>query len=328
MVRNRVLIKLACTAVMSAAVFTLLGLARRAGANVRPEILYSTKDLPEHGITLIAPSDAAFDGLFRKLPSRYTADEALRAFTVFVENRSPSTVVAYALDWELTDSAGQTKGQISGSVGATLLMEHYQTAPLGDGMTIPPGSAPPAFFESPGPQMREPAPGGGTAGEARSSLGNQEGGALAAPANTHREALRLELARHLAARRESTVAITVSLDGAFLDDGSFVGPDTSGFFEKIKANCDARRDLYTSFLANVAREQRRDAALDHLRKLSDPMSAENTALAKSSGQDYVAAARMMYARELVRLWDLQGPDKAIELIRSRVEKPWAQLRKQ
>ncbi len=37
--------------------------------------------------------------------------------------------------------------------------------------------------------------------------------------------------------------ITVSLDGAFFDDGSFIGPNTTDFFSHVKAQLDARQDI-------------------------------------------------------------------------------------
>jgi hypothetical protein len=53
------------------------------------------------------------------------------------------------------------------------------------------------------------------------------------------------------AKLQGTVSVTVSLDGAFLDDGAFIGPDNSGFFSKVVAQHDARRGLYTKLLTTA-----------------------------------------------------------------------------
>ena len=65
--------------------------------------------------------------------------------------------------------------------------------------------------------------------------------------------------------------ITVSIDGIFFDDGTFVGADTLGFFDRLKGQVEAKRSLRNfiseSLAANKAASEiyaeiERMAALD------------------------------------------------------------------
>jgi len=52
--------------------------------------------------------------------------------------------------------------------------------------------------------------------------------------------------------------VSAALDGAFFEDGSFVGPDRSRFFDKFESELNASQDV-TAYIANNS-----DQGLDHV----------------------------------------------------------------
>ena len=47
----------------------------------------------------------------------------------------------------------------------------------------------------------------------------------------------------LAEAQAACPTMTVTLDGVFFDDGTFIGPDTNDFFAKVKAQMDVRHEV-------------------------------------------------------------------------------------
>jgi len=50
-----------------------------------------------------------------------------------------------------------------------------------------------------------------------------------------------------------SVKVIVSIDGVLFADGTFVGPDSQGYFGSLKAEIDARRDLVEEIASGVER---------------------------------------------------------------------------
>ena len=69
------------------------------------------KDLPEHSLTIIGPSDPYFDALLsahlKGEPNEVI--DRLKPFSFFVENKSKQTVVAYMVQWCFTMPDGITQ---------------------------------------------------------------------------------------------------------------------------------------------------------------------------------------------------------------------------
>src|SRR6266404_1059707 len=66
---------------------------------------FNVKDFPEHGISLIAPSDATIGNLMVKLvkPSSTSIDDS---YSVFLKNAGSHAVVGYSIKWECFDDRG------------------------------------------------------------------------------------------------------------------------------------------------------------------------------------------------------------------------------
>ncbi len=138
-----------------------------------------------------------------------------------------------------------------------------------------------------------------------SSIGSSEEGGLdlsVKPSDRARSAL-LKLSN-----------VTVSVDGAFFDDGRFVGPNTSHYFERVKAEVDAKSDL----LAKIADADKKPNGADHIFETLQtggdqdqfPTYVEATPEAQ---YEYYSKA---YAREILAMKSAYGKDKVVAHVRS------------
>src|SRR6267154_3042870 len=199
-------------------------------------VRFNVKDLRESGLEIISPVDPSFDGLisshFNNKPSSQL--EAMKPFAVFLSNLSNKPLVAYVLKWEMTRANGTPTTTFSSFGQPGVLLGYGTNFPDVPGATliIAPGSA--RLFSVSSPIDPAGAVGmGGVAFGSKSSDGFE-------PSVKPLERANNEL-------RKMT-NITVSLDAAMFADGTFVGPNTSRYYERLKAEIDAKKDL----LARIA----------------------------------------------------------------------------
>lgn len=125
-----------------------------------------------------------------------------------------------------------------------------------------------------------------------------------------------------------TSSLTVTLDGAFFEDGSFVGPDTSEFFENTKAVITARRDILKWFVDSVLRRERMggnpETVFSELEALVKKMPQPTS---KGSPDDFYKNERLGVAQEMLRMRDRIGATKVISLKKSELESKWPVLHK-
>jgi hypothetical protein len=110
-------------------------------------IQINVKDLPEHHLELIAPTDPAFierlvDALADK--GAHPLAEELKRYCVLFENKGTKVVVGYRVKWEITRADGTVSVQQAGGLNAGALMgkrqEGPETPPADDEFVLKPGS--------------------------------------------------------------------------------------------------------------------------------------------------------------------------------------------
>lgn len=87
----------------------------------------------------------------------------------------------------------------------------------------------------------------------------------------------------LASQLTNSQSLTVSLDAAIFDDGTLVGPDSAGLFDRLQAQIDAQDHLVRDAIRGVGVGKRVDQVLDELTVIGNqPMVAitENSSGAK------------------------------------------------
>lgn len=302
-------------------------------------IRLNVKDLPEYGLRIIPPNDASFEMGLASSTLPNIPPELIKASSVFVKNTSDKSAVAYMLRWELAYADGKTVCHDQGFSSPPFLMEAWGTGEhiRHQGNNINQNSS--RFFTLISPESAE-----------LKSIKGYTGAAMdqsKPPQDLDQQFSQEKVVNALSKELQDITSITVSIDGVFFDDGTYVGPDHTNFFARFKADYDARYDLYNEILNKVQSKERNDKVFGYVESLSRGQQiklqstksitsdinsknlTDNKDLAKLSAlitREY-SDRKKTYAREIIRHSQRVGIEKAIETIRSRIAKPWAPLRK-
>jgi hypothetical protein len=192
---------------------------------VHAQVSMNATGLPDKGLILIGPADPGFE---EKATSALNGRkdfnfETLKPYSVILHNTSQKTVVAYSLRWEYPAPKGQIGiwDQSFGQGSRLLDGGKRKTNALDDkrGPTIDPG------------EWKLVTPKSYIGAESRVTSDAQ---AADQGYRTYLESV---------ANRLGSGGLSVTLDGAFFEDGTFVGPDRAGYFDIFKADVTARHDL-------------------------------------------------------------------------------------
>jgi hypothetical protein len=273
------------------------------------------KDQPKHNLRLIGPSDPSFDERLRrelKGESNEVVD-TLKPFSVFLENKGARTVVAYLIQWCFTKPDGSNEYYRKGVVNPQALMDGENVSPdlrRQSGQVEPDSAIFLSLLSTAG------------SGILRREASPQE-------VEDFKEGKRLDQRSSLqrfGAQAEKFGEITVSIDAAFFEDGTFVGPDTTHFFDQTQAVIDAKRDFLNELAAGLSNSGRsRDSLYARLRETA--IQPSDSIDSSSTPADYYNYFKKLSASEFLRMKDVQGEDGAIEMALRLMNKSWATLRK-
>jgi hypothetical protein len=260
------------------------------------------KDLPEHGLRIIGSSDPSYDRMVAVLSRNgpNSALEAVKPYSVFVLNNTNRSVVACSLKWEMLKADGTITTRTTGFVTTWRLM--HQDAPGStDGSAIEPDSN---WFFAPS---------------------NIEVEALRDSQDPLKERFKSDYLNRLIAELSQSTNITVSLDGAFFDDGTFVGYDEDQFFVQVRGLRDARRDLFDEIQNDVEQKKSVAEVLRHVEALAT--QPEVRLRQTSTPSDHYNNAKRKVAEEILRMKSRAGDAKALEFVFSQPRTPRVELKK-
>jgi hypothetical protein len=274
-----------------------------------------SKDLPSEGLLIIRPSDPSFDAKYAKEMVGKPLDVAdrLRPFSVFLQNSSDHTIVAYMIKWCFIRENGPNECYQNSFAVTEALMEGRLPRGMADDVRQPtvifPGSA----------RLMSLISGGGTGTFVVPST-SEEAEKMRQGVRPNRKALLerayLELGKF--------ADVTVAIDGVFFDDGTFVGDNSSGFFERISAQIKARRDFLDD-LNSRSRNKTNDELQAFAASIAgQPATHPNS---KSTPNEYYNYWRTLYAQEVLSSCQVMGNEKALRMALSSIEKPWRVLTK-
>lgn len=266
----------------------------------------SVKDLHEHGVRIISPTDPSFDRRAQAFVNSESQEtiQTIKAFAVIVENTRNIAIVGTRLNWEIIKLNGTIINMPVGSANPRALMDRGESKGVhtAGGAAIGPHST--RFISLIG------SAGEGEKVDARSSWLSFRGSRSemeefnAAVARGERdEAFNKSVIGKLLREARS---VTVSIDGVFFEDGTFVGEDKTGFFEEIKAYVDAEYDLATEISVankqgktpNDIFEQVRDFLLAHTRtNEKTPLSDNNAGARTVTDHEITALASVKFSSE-------------------------------
>jgi hypothetical protein len=279
--------------------FTAVSGRIRRGQAMEPR--FNKRDFPKSGVQLITSADRNFDetaSAYFKSPYGKSA-EALKPFSVFIKNSSNRTIVAYILVWRLVKTNGEVlTNSNSYSEPGVLMGKRMPTDPrFKHTQAIEPNAAR-CFSWS-----------GGIDEEGQGRIGG-------APQSQLKDGQRspetqAAIRSQLTAELSEASALTVSLDGVFFDDGTFIGPNTSGFFEKTQAIVNAKLDLLRDIV--IAKENgQEDRALDAVDATS--LQPDAVITSGSTAEEYYKYYKKLFATEISDTKKVQGKEGVAYII--------------
>lgn len=298
---------------VGAATVALIGLGAswswvRAGA--AKSVKFNVKDLAGHGLTIIGPTSNDFDKHIAKLKAgkrqkQQTRIDLLRPFSGFIHNAGKADVVAYTVKWELTTNDGRVRTSYSSYSAPGSMM----------GEKLPPGKDSEIFS---GRKIRQNSariiswdPSLEDDGAPVAGFG---GPVDSAQLNVFNDALQrgddLALTQALAEQLNQASNITMTLDAALFEDGTFVGPDTGGLFVRTRAELSAKHDLIKSITLALRKKATPTQILDHVQAVNNDPQASETSLepgaTRAQAYRYYAT---IYRTELLNMRSSIGDDK-------------------
>ena len=285
-------------------------------------IQINIKDLPEHGITLTTPTDPSFEGKLSALLSnkRNSLAEGLRSYSVLIENTGNKSIVGYRLKWEMTKADGTVSVRQAGGINIGSLMgkepSGLDTPSRSVGFALKSGSI---AFVSPAGSLNED-DGSMITGYAMGSADPALLEQLHQRAKGQRSS---SLVDTVMADLKNYRSFTVSLDGAFYEDGTFVGPDTTGFFASVETCVNAKRDLLEEIAFAVQHNRSMDQIFNYVEEITSTTSPD----AKLDQGSLYNIYKKMDAEEMLRMRIALSSQKAVEISLRQLRLVWPKLKK-
>lgn len=271
-----------------------------------PFVKYEINDLSQHGISLIAPSDPTF-----------TKGKNIRfnPYSVILKNNSSRPVVGYSISWECFDATIDSVqedrsygSRLSNMLGVVFLYgeESDRRAILDriDGVVRPDST----WLISDDSDAR---PISGAVEEVNAAFD---------------DAAYAEI-------RAACPIMTVTLDGVFFDDGTFVGPDATNFFAEVKTQIDTRYEIYLGVRNELKSGKNPGEVFKGLEEIRDQEETHAGSVPHYPDRSEVTLNqvrlfyRNMSARDVLGMREVWGPDRAIEMVEQMWSRPWVKPRK-
>lgn len=287
-----------------------IGILWNSGRAQTVRVNLNVKDAPEQGLYIITASNPSFDKLLALYMKRHpsVSIEAIKPFSAFIENRTEKTVVAYKVKWDCVKADGTVVDNVTAVTILWALTNgagpNTEATVARDKMVIRPHSSVFVSPLAPTEQIED------TAVNA---------------ARPEDDAQIMFALKSLNAELSSYTSITVSIDGAFFNDGGFVGVDTTGYFDEIKAQVDARYDVLRAIQSGIEQGKTGDELFRPAEEAANAPKIKLTSDSKPS--DFYAKQKRLMAQEIFNAKKFEGEGKALEKVRMRLGRQWPQLRK-
>jgi hypothetical protein len=259
-------------------------------------VKFNVKDLSEHRVSLLAPSDPILTGGRTVFVDPYS---------VALRNTSSKAVVGYSINWECFDGNRQSATRdrshdrkFSNSFGFAFMYgeESERRAILKNAdEVIQPNSTWLISPDFPARKLSEPLE-------------------------------EINIRRNQVALAEVQAAcptMTVSLDGVFFDDGIFIGPDTNNFFVKVKTQMDVRYEVLQGVQSELKSGKNPTEVFRELEQIRDhDVRAEEMTM-----DELRSFYRHMFAQDVLGMKEMWGVNGAIANVQRQLSRHWVMLRK-
>lgn len=302
------------------------------GVGGAKKVRLHVKDLSEHKLRIISPTDASFDGELTNLGIKKNSKEeqlveSLKPFSVILRNEGSRDVVAYRMRWDSIRPDGTTTTHVRTYAEPERFMGRgiYSSSDTSNdsGISI---KAKSTRYVSVASSIGKQEEAGDTAGIQGGTGGNSSGSVDASRiqqmgVERNERALIDVLGTELA----QSESLTVTLDAAVFDDGTFVGPDSLNYFERLQATIQAKRDLLSDALSAVQQNRPLNDVFNDIKSLAE----KNVAVPQSPGpSDSYEFHKKEFAKEILRIRAAMGDDKlALWRITRPFYRNWTKVRK-
>jgi len=284
------------------------------------QVRLNVRDLPEHGLHFISPVDAQYPNELAKFGfgrdfKQTRLLEATKPYSVILSNNSQREVIAYRVRWDMVRPDGTIKTHVTTYGEPDRLMgkgPHSDT----EGLTIArSGSRYISVVTTRGPAQ--------TSGIGTSASGNgaTQTSGIGMGGSGGRDPVEASQTAQLASEKNETALIemfsselgradtlTVTLDAAVFDDGTFAGPDSFGYFEQLQSLIRAKRELLQIALSGT-QQGRPLGELFNDFEASAQNDSGNIAPQSRTAAEYYAFYKKQFAREILRIREATGDDK-------------------
>jgi hypothetical protein len=268
------------------------------------KIRIHAKDLPEDGLVIIKPTDSEFNGMATALLGEDSRDEleVIKPLSVIIKNMGHRTVASHQIVWEAFRPDGSKNTFKLSYTNAEFFTDGVDAvealARTNFDKTIKPGEA---RLISLIPLTNGPGGGGGIEFSGARSEEESHQGQDNTSTDSRSDVQRI--ASHILTRFTNLV---VQIDGVFFDDGSFIGPNTTGFFESVKTQVDAKRDLVNA----IAESSKRGISADEISKDLEAKAntRANNLLSDPTPANYYNFFTKLFATQFLQQKKSQGGD--------------------
>ncbi len=267
---------------------------------------FEARDFPEHGVSLIVPSDPSFGNLQAKSKSTSIHDP----YSVLLKNTGTRAVVGYSFKWQCFDDRGETSDRnLSNDRNLNKMVSwvflHGEESDRKEALDrseeiVKPHSI---WLIS-------------SEGEARSTAWS--GDAVASSKTQLDESSEVKTI-------PGCVSIRVTVDGIFFEDGTFIGSDTNGLFASVESEMAARYEILRGIQNDLKSGKKADEIFKELEKIRDGEDIRLGALPTADQRR--AFFRNLFAKDVLGKKEFWGADKAIDDVKLQLSKPWVNLRK-
>jgi hypothetical protein len=223
---------------------------------------FNKRDLSQHGLVLVRHTEPEFQRL-KTMLTNGAIDETQQPY-VFIKNLSSKRVIAYTLKWELTKDDGRIIFKTRMNCREDILLGNEPPNDSPDMTLLRPQKARvfSLFAYADGFEVS-------LSNTSNSVADAEKGEDLSQALNT------TGILASKTSELAHTTAITVSVDAALFDDGTFVGPNTTHYFERLQAQLGSKQDLVKELMKQYQDGKKPDDIVSYV-------EAESTSLKKSA----------------------------------------------
>jgi len=257
----------------------------------------SAKDLPNEGLLLFTPSDENFTNILAESGEALSAVEAVKPYSVVLRNSGKHPAVSFMLKWDLVRTDGIVLSR-NFEYATAWALEGQGTNERG-GYIVRPGSD---WFFAPGFAIE---------------LKNLNAATISQGPAAHLTRIADDMSQF--------TSITVSLDGVFFDDGTFVGPNNTEFFEKVVALHKARRDVLEDLSMKTKTSKNRDDIFHEAESLAKQPKVKLGK--KATTADYYDRFKADFADDVMKMKTISGAQKTLDYYLASLKREWPKLKK-